>query len=129
MGNASRSITGGGSSAKANGGNAPSVQLEEEGGSGSAVGNLRAVSGVIGFNNGSAVYNGVARVGSGRALAPGNEGVPVEVIVPVNRGRRLLAQVKNKCCPPLSMFIESAIWWPSAASSSQQRAAFQFHSL
>ncbi|BDA44430.1 hypothetical protein COCOBI_05-6140 [Coccomyxa sp. Obi] len=90
----SLSNTGTGSSSKANGGNAPSVQLDAE--EGNAAGGMRTVSGVAGGNNGTAARNGVARVGSGRAAAPGNGGVPVEVIVPVNRGRRLLATVNYR---------------------------------
>ena len=58
--------------------------------------------GVTGGNNVTATNNKASRIGSGHAPAPGNGGVPisvpVEVIVPANRGRRLLAQVNN-CCP------------------------------
>ena len=44
-------------------------------------------------NISSSVHNHDKKSGRGIAPPPGNKGVPVEIIVPMKRGRRLLAQV------------------------------------
>ena len=74
------------------------VKLREGGG---ASADLRTV-GHVSHGNASQ-YSHEIESGSGAAPPPGNNGVPVEVIVPVGAGRRLLTQVKLFISPLLAI--------------------------